>query len=227
MLVEKKEEQLQPSDGAPGNVNVGGFQKISLIADLSFWPVLSFKSTVKHILSYLTRTLSLTCVSLTLTCYQNPAFGQLFISRSSFQRCQLSLVVPCPSAGSNSVNSCRVSPASMLLPLNAGVCNRFLPSPSLPVLSLFLYVIALFFFGFFFKPFFTMSAILQVSDFIESLPGCENQAKQFQDEVRHPPTWRLYNMTTLLRWYEQLLVSCYLSANRRASLPPTDAKGHY
>lgn len=43
------------------------------------------------------------------------------------------------------------------------------------------------FFGFFFKTFFTMSAILQVSDFIESLPGCENQAKQFQDEVRHPP----------------------------------------
>lgn len=198
MLVEKKEEQLQPSDGAPGNVNVGGFQKISLIADLSFWPVLSFKSTVKHILSYLTRPLSLTCVSLTLTCYQNPAFGQLFISRSSFQRCQLSLVVPCPSAGSNSVNSCRVSPASTLLPLNAGVCNRFLPSPSLPVLSLFLYVIALFFFVFFFQAIFhfTMSAILQVSDFIESLPGCENQAKQFQDEVRHPPlggfiTWQL------------------------------------
>lgn len=160
MLVEKKEEQLQPSDGAPGNVNGGcrepvGFKKISLIADLSFWPVLSFKSTVKHILSYLTRTLSLTCASLTLTCYQNPAFGQLFISRSSFQRCQLSLVVPCPSAGSNSVNSCRVSPASTLLPLNAGVCNRFLPSPSLPVLSLFLYVIALFFFCFFFSSHFS------------------------------------------------------------------------
>lgn len=56
-------------------------------------------------------------------------------------------------------------------------------------------------FCFFFQAIFhfTMSAILQVSDFIESLPGCENQAKQFQDEVRHPPTWRLYNMTTLLR----------------------------
>lgn len=29
-----------------------------------------------------------------------------------------------------------------------------------------------------------LSVSLQVSDFIESLPGCEEQAKQFRDEVR-------------------------------------------
>lgn len=31
-----------------------------------------------------------------------------------------------------------------------------------------------------------LSLSLQVADFIESLPGCEEQSKQFRDEVRRP-----------------------------------------
>lgn len=106
-----------------------------------------------------------------------PPCRLLSTSLSSCQPCRLSLAVTCLSAGSNTVNCCQVSLGKLQRPSNIGASSRSVwqvrkTDRLLPTNISLSYI--------------SLSLSLQVADFVESLPGCEGQSKQFKDEVRRP-----------------------------------------
>uniref|UniRef100_A0A3Q2CBD5 Uncharacterized protein n=1 Tax=Cyprinodon variegatus TaxID=28743 RepID=A0A3Q2CBD5_CYPVA len=50
-------------------------------------------------------------------------------------------------------------------------------------------------------------SVQQVSDFIESLPGCEEQAQQFREEVRRPMSCLDLMTSAVTRWISSLLLT--------------------
>ena len=67
---------------------------------------------------------------------------------------------------------------------------------------------------------------LQVSDFIQSIPGCENQVKQFRDEVRRRISFSRFNDITFNLLWSDWILSVWLLANWWTGLPPAHSAGH-